>query len=102
MARVKLRLSFVKSVMMIGSTRIAVLYDTSAVSDAIQSVIQRYCGTRMIQQYEQDTAVLEPLRNCALTNASRFNSPADWGPKNFVDVRVTTNLHCEIPLEGPR
>ena len=80
MARVKLRLSFVKSVMMIGSTRIAVLYDTSAVSDAIQSVIQRYCGTRMIQQYEQDMAVNARTRgNHSSTNASRLNSPVDWG-----------------------
>ena len=112
MALVKLPLSFVKPPI-IGSTRKAVLCYTTAVSDAIQRslsscsgipvifqfavcMIQQYCCTLMIpRQYVKDT----PVNNARtpgklfLNECVWFDSPVDWGPKIFVDVRVTTNLH---------
>ena len=103
MALVKLPLSFVKSPMMIGSTRKAVLYDTTAVPDAKQRMIQQYYCTRMIQRYEQDTAEINArtAEKLFVNECVSSDSPTDLGPKIFVDVRVTTNLHWQIFPDGP-
>ena len=56
----------------------------------------------MIQQYEQDTAVnARTPAKLFLNEFVSFDSPVDWGPQTFEDVRVTTNFHCQIFPEGP-
>ena len=80
-----------------------VLYDTTAVPDAKQRMIQQYYCTRMIQRYEQDTAEINArtAEKLFVNECVSSDSPTDLGPKIFVDVRVTTNLHWQIFPEGP-
>ena len=75
------------------------LSSCSGIPEAFQfavCMIQQYCCTLMIpRQYVKDT----PVNNARtpgklfLNECVWFDSPVDWGPKIFVDVRVTTNLH---------